>query len=90
MCYHSRRGLLLSFVYGILYSTGKRGEKTTLLFRRWEAVGWREAIQTCEAAAGATPLGVKIGGLDGVRIVKESKMGKLQVVLIVQQTCDLV
>ena len=44
-------------------------------------VGWREAIQTCGAVAGATPLGVKIGGLDGVQIGRESKMGKLQIVL---------
>ena len=42
------------------------------------AVGWREAIQTCGAVAGATPLGVKIGGLDEVQIGRESKMGKLQ------------
>ena len=49
----------------------------------------RAGASTCESlfsrspratpGAGATPLGVKIGGLDGVLIGRESKMGKLQV-----------
>ena len=35
-------------------------------------------FQTGEAVARAMPIGVKIGGLDGVRVDRELKMGKLQ------------
>ena len=36
-------------------------------------------FQTGEAVARAMPIGVKIGGLDGVRVDRKSKMGKLQI-----------
>ena len=45
-------------------------------FLKWN--GHFSAVKELRAVAGATPLGVKIGGLDGVRDGRKSKMGKLQ------------
>ena len=42
---------------------------------------WRDrplTVVLIKAVARAMPIGVKIGGLDGVRVDRELKMGKLQ------------